>query len=84
VTSETSAIRTDAGELPEKEQITFRTLRKLKNKITTFLFYMLIHLVQVPFPVRILMVPGSNHGREIGCAFTKLFQTNADVYLNVG
>jgi len=33
VSSETSAIRTqDAGELPKKEQITFRTRRKLKNK----------------------------------------------------
>jgi len=28
---------------------------------------MLINLLQVPFPVRILMVPGSYHGREIGC-----------------
>jgi len=33
VSSETSAIRTrDTGELPKKEQITFRTWRKLKNK----------------------------------------------------
>jgi len=32
VSSERSAIRTHAGELPKKEQITFRTRRKLKNK----------------------------------------------------
>jgi len=36
VSSETSAIRTsDSGELPKKEQITFRTRRKLKNKNAT-------------------------------------------------
>ena len=31
VSSETPAINSDAGELPKKEQITFRTWRKLKN-----------------------------------------------------
>ena len=37
VSSEKSAIGThDAGELPKKEQITFRTRRKLKNIITLF------------------------------------------------
>ena len=42
VSSETSAIRThDAGELPKKEQITFRTRRKLKNEVVT-LFTVLV------------------------------------------
>ena len=40
VSSETSAVR-DTGELPKKEQITFRTRWKLKNKNNLFNFYTL-------------------------------------------
>ena len=59
VSSETSAIRTqDAGELPKKEQITFRTRRKLKNKketmllVSTFAYEIIQEACCVPIRLR--------------------------------